>query len=57
MAAGQWGEAWRRVGTHLIQHGIALGPLPLPEQHQACDDVGWHDVKISEKLGKEVGDF
>ena len=53
------GQCRDMTGTwaHLVQHGIALGPLPLPEQHQASDDVRWHDVQVSEKLGKEVGDF
>lgn len=45
------------AGAHLVQHGVALGPLPLPEQHQTSDDVGWHDVEVAEKLGEEVGDF
>ena len=57
MAPGQQGDAGRRAGTHLVQHRVALGPLPLPEQHQARNDVGRHDVEVSEKLGEEVGDF
>ena len=56
LGGGQSGDV-TRVWAHLVQHGIALGPLPLPEQHQAGDDVRRHNVQVSEKLGKEVGDF
>lgn len=49
--------AWRRAGPHLVQHGIALGPLSLPEQHQASDDVRRHNIQVPKKLRKEVGDF
>lgn len=68
-SGGSWGGggAWEEagvgrlpgegLGAHLVQHGVALGPLPLPEQHQAGDDVGRHDVEVSEKLSEEVGDF
>lgn len=53
-AAGGTGEP---VGAYLIQHRIAFGSLPLPEQHQASNDVGGHDVEVTEKFSKEVGDF
>lgn len=52
-----WRPPGEGPGTHLVQHGIALGPLSLPEQHQASDDVRRHDVQVPEKLRKEVGDF
>lgn len=45
------------MGTYLIQHRIALGSLPLPKQHQASNDVGGHDVEVTEKFSKEVGNF
>lgn len=55
------GRCWRLPGEgpgpHLVQHGIALGPLSLPEQHQASDDVRRHNVQVPKKLRKEVGDF
>lgn len=57
---GGWcGKARWREGqcAHLIQHGVSLGPLPLPEQHEASDDVRGHNVKVSKKLSKEVGNF
>lgn len=44
-------------GAHLVQHGIAFGPLSLPKQHQASNDVRWHNVQVPEKFSKEVGDF
>ena len=56
LGGGQCGDV-TRAWAHLVQHGIALSPLPLPEQHQAGDDVRRHNVQVSEKLGKEVGDF
>lgn len=43
--------------THLIQHRAAFCPLPLPQEDQACNDVRWDYVKVSEKLSKQVGDF
>jgi hypothetical protein len=43
--------------AHLVQHRVALGSLPLPEQHQASNDVRRHDVKVPEKFSKEVGNF
>lgn len=43
--------------THLIQHRIAFGSLPLSKQHQASNDVGGHDVEVTEKFSKEVGNF
>lgn len=45
------------VGAYLVQHRIAFGSLPLPKQHQASNDVGGHDVEVTEKFSKEVGDF
>lgn len=47
----------RALGAYLIQHRIAFGSLPLPEQHQASNDVGGHDVEVTEKFSKEVGNF
>ena len=45
------------VGAYLVQHRIAFGSLPLSKQHQASNDVGGHDVEVTEKFSKEVGDF
>lgn len=57
-ATGSAAEAHRRTGgTYLIQHRITLGSLPLPKQHQASNDVGGHDVEVTEKFSKEVGNF
>lgn len=59
MAWGPWGEepTGEPVGAYLIQHRIAFGSLPLPKQHQASNDVGGHDVEVTEKFSKEVGNF
>lgn len=43
--------------SHLIQHSVALGPLPLPQENQPRDDVGGDDVQVSEKFCKKVGDL
>lgn len=51
------GPTGELVGAYLIQHRIALGSLPLPKQHQASNDVGGHDVEVTEKFSKEVGNF
>lgn len=54
---GGMGRTWRGPGAHLVQHGIALGPLSLPKQYQASYDVRGHNVQVPEKLSEEVGDF
>lgn len=43
--------------AHLVQHGVALGALPLPQQNQPRDDVGGDDVQVPEKFRKKVGDL
>lgn len=63
---GSWGRGrhgsaaaahGRARGAHLIQHRIALGSLSLSKQHQASNDVGGHDVEVTEEFSKEVGNF
>lgn len=55
--AGGKSEAEGDAPTHLVQHGVALRPLPLPQENQPRDDVGRDDVEVSEELSEQVGDL